>query len=533
MARRARGSFPQDFTREAYPMTAKRFSIVLMCVALLAAARAQAASFVGTQTGPNEWTYTLTYHPQDNYAVCPAPGNVATITLSGLAGVARATAPTSMDTGLPPTNLAWTPQVSGGGTVVTWTHQGPGTGNFGVPMRVFGFKVFTATPSANGTVNAASDGFSIDVSVTGPCPVQPADDRDFAMTTNGPVGPDADGDRVADAVDNCRFVYNADQADRDGDGVGDACDNCPQLANSDQADTDNDGQGNACVAHYSESLIVESGAHQPGANILVTATFQNTSGADIVTIRPDCVNTIFTVSTLTGLPPEQFAILLDPIIRERMYGIPTDLVTIPAGQSFSVTCNVGEMYHPSILTSGQGGAGINYNVEATYSNFVVDPDINPRTGECRAAPCFPTWVGSVASDVATIRIEGPALSNDPAPESSTVQIDIKPGIFPNSINLGSNGVVPVAILSTLTFDARTVNPTTVLLAGAQVKVKGKGTPMASFQDVNGDGIMDLVVHVSTDAFELSAGDTQAFLEGKTFGGAQVIGSDSVRIVPAQ
>ena len=58
-----------------------------------------------------------------------------------------------------------------------------------------------------------------------------------------------------------------------------------------------------------------------------------------------------------------------------------------------------------------------------------------------------------------------------------------------------------------------------------------GTPMASFQDVNGDGLMDLVVHVSTAAFQLTAGDTQAFLEAKTFGGAQVIGVDSVRIVP--
>ena len=38
-----------------------------------------------------------------------------------------------------------------------------------------------------------------------------------------------------------------------------------------------------------------------------------------------------------------------------------------------------------------------------------------------------------------------------------VAIDIKPGGVPNSINLGSNGKVPVAILSTATFDARTVS----------------------------------------------------------------------------
>ena len=36
-----------------------------------------------------------------------------------------------------------------------------------------------------------------------------------------------------------------------------------------------------------------------------------------------------------------------------------------------------------------------------------------------------------------------------------VAIDIKPGSYPNSINLKSNGKVPVAILSSPTFDATT------------------------------------------------------------------------------
>ena len=40
-----------------------------------------------------------------------------------------------------------------------------------------------------------------------------------------------DGDGVADDLDNCLNVANADQADADSDGVGDAC----------EADTDGDG----------------------------------------------------------------------------------------------------------------------------------------------------------------------------------------------------------------------------------------------------------------------------------------------------
>jgi len=118
-----------------------------------------------------------------------------------------------------------------------------------------------------------------------------------------------------------------------------------------------------------------------------------------------------------------------------------------------------------------------------------------------------------------------------APAVIAVAIDIKPGSFPNSINLGSNGVVPVAILSSATFDARTVDPASVALAGTAVALKGRGTLMAGFEDVNGDGLVDLVVHVTTQALQLTATDSLAVLTGRTFSGRLVRGADTVRIVP--
>ena len=106
-----------------------------------------------------------------------------------------------------------------------------------------------------------------------------------------------------------------------------------------------------------------------------------------------------------------------------------------------------------------------------------------------------------------------------------VTIDIKPGSDPNSINLKSKGVVPVAILTTEDFDASDVDPTTVVFAGA--------TPVRwASCDVDGDGDMDLLLHFKTQELrELDAFSTEATLIGATLGGTAIQGTDSVNIVP--
>jgi hypothetical protein len=111
-----------------------------------------------------------------------------------------------------------------------------------------------------------------------------------------------------------------------------------------------------------------------------------------------------------------------------------------------------------------------------------------------------------------------------------VEIDIKPGSYPNSISLGSHGNVPVAIFSTEHFDATTVDPLTVTLAGASVRIEGKGTSQASALDVDEDGFPDLVVHVDTTAHESTEDDAEAELTGMTFGGQEIRGVDTVRII---
>jgi hypothetical protein len=116
-----------------------------------------------------------------------------------------------------------------------------------------------------------------------------------------------------------------------------------------------------------------------------------------------------------------------------------------------------------------------------------------------------------------------------------VPLDIKPGSYPNSINLGSNGVVPVAILSIDNFSAVQVDPDTVELAGAGVAVKGKGSKsMSHEEDINGDSLTDLVVQVETenlDPAEFQNG--KACLTGQTYQGQSIKGCDEIAIVPTQ
>jgi hypothetical protein len=118
-----------------------------------------------------------------------------------------------------------------------------------------------------------------------------------------------------------------------------------------------------------------------------------------------------------------------------------------------------------------------------------------------------------------------------SPTTIEVAIDIKPGSDPNSINLSSAGVIPVAILSADTFDATTVDPDTISLAGARVKMVGKsGKYLSHEEDVNGDGLLDLVSQVYTAQFMVEIGETVAVLEAETLEGTPIRGEDSINIV---
>jgi hypothetical protein len=117
------------------------------------------------------------------------------------------------------------------------------------------------------------------------------------------------------------------------------------------------------------------------------------------------------------------------------------------------------------------------------------------------------------------------LAFTPVPSVLVVDIDIKPGSFPNSINPGSRGRIPVAILTTPAFDATAVDPTTVRFGATGAEAPAL---QAALEDVDGDGDTDLVLHFDTQAAGLRCGTTSAFVTGTTVGGQAFEGSDSVR-----
>lgn len=118
-------------------------------------------------------------------------------------------------------------------------------------------------------------------------------------------------------------------------------------------------------------------------------------------------------------------------------------------------------------------------------------------------------------------------------------LDVKPGSAGNPVNLTERGRLPVAVLTTSTFDAAKLDPATVRLgdglgADTPVAARNNGTLMASLEDVDGDGDLDLMLHFEVPALvaggDLTPASTRLILNGATTDGTPVRAVDAVRIV---
>ena len=123
-------------------------------------------------------------------------------------------------------------------------------------------------------------------------------------------------------------------------------------------------------------------------------------------------------------------------------------------------------------------------------------------------------------------------------EPLIVPFDIKPGSDPNSVNLKSKGVLPVAVLSTDDFDVSDIDVST-LLFGDPSLLDENGTAASplryAFEDVSDDGLLDLTLKFSMRdlvGYDALGPETiEGLLTGELFDGTPIEGFDTIRIVP--
>jgi hypothetical protein len=122
-----------------------------------------------------------------------------------------------------------------------------------------------------------------------------------------------------------------------------------------------------------------------------------------------------------------------------------------------------------------------FALDAGDNSEAVDADGSPlvydQRGEIKEGEGFDRIVDGVV-DIGAFEVQ---------PQPLSVQIDVKPGSDPNSINLASKGVIAVAIFTTDDFDASQVDASTVVFAGASAV-------HSALEDVDGDGDLDMVLH---------------------------------------
>jgi hypothetical protein len=180
---------------------------------------------------------------------------------------------------------------------------------------------------------------------------------------------------------------------------------------------------------------------------------------------------------------------------------------------------------------GQTGAG---NPDVFVAAF--DPDGNDQWTRQFGSTAYDVgWAAALDADALYVGGDGQDafLAKLRRGSAMTVPIDIQPGSSVNRIKLSRGSVIPVAILSTPSFDATTVVPGSVCFGDADSPVERDCTAgVKGAKDVNGDGLRDLVLVFEAPQTGIDRGDSLACLTGDTLPGVSVQGCDTIVTPPA-
>jgi len=210
-----------------------------------------------------------------------------------------------------------------------------------------------------------------------------------------------------------------------------------------------------------------------------------------------------------GDPTLQFKIpTLDTLPPEVTITYPADGAEIEADQTIDVQYIVTDNNDPSPT------------VVVDPSDPILPPlTVGPLTITVTATDC----AGNVASASVTVEV---------IPKH--VDIDVRPGTLANTIIFHGTllpdeayALIPVAALSTATFDARDINPATVRFGPTGIEA---AVQRFMDMDVNNDGLIDRVFYFHPTSTGFNVGDATGKLTGFTYGGVAIEGSDNVQVL---
>ncbi|HEV2348587.1 MAG TPA: kelch repeat-containing protein [Terriglobia bacterium] len=263
-------------------------------------------------------------------------------------------------------------------------------------------------------------------------------------------------------------------------------------------------------------VIASVVAYDPATNTWAEKTPMPAPGADLVAASVDGV--------IYVLGPTQSVLAYDP--KADSWTAKAPMPTRRYG--FAVAVVDGIMY----AFGGDDGRG---NFLSTVESY------DPKTNSWNSEPPMPTPRKAMVADTieGTIYVAGGFVVDSSTGQSVwlatneafTPYLSVTIRVNPTTINLRSNAKIKVAILSSSTFDATSVIPDSVKLSGALADTERNGTPIFSFDDVNDDGILDLVLTFRARDLQLTKADKQVVLKGQTFAGQLIKGVATVRIVP--
>lgn len=205
--------------------------------------------------------------------------------------------------------------------------------------------------------------------------------------------------------------------------------------------------------------------------------------------------------------------------------IPVSINNLNCGNPYGSADNYCALFYNNDLQDG--GGGYDTEMDGFTTVLTATAAVNPGLNHIKLA------IADAGDRILDANVLIKAESFVCKPPVIPVDIDIKPGSDPNSINCNNaNELITVAVLTTDNFDATQIDHETVEFEGAMESHINKKTyeSRRHVEDVDLDGDLDLVLHFLLIESNLTCESVEGTLTGELFDGTPIEGMDAVRMV---